>query len=285
MSPAEMEVRQLNLRYASLRIVDPARVSRLAASILMDGQRSPVLVVGHVLIDGYHRVAALEQLGRDLVSVMALELTEADALVLAWRFETGRRKTAIEEAWLLSELLETHGRTQASLARELGRTRGWVSERIALVRVLPESVQAAVREGRIPANAAMKSLVPMARLDREGCAHMVAALGAPVSVREVERLHAAWRQAEPIGQARILDNPTLLLQAEDAVTAVAPDAQERLVRDFEALTGICHRARRQAREGVFPRGNTSPARRSWDQAVEAFMSLQEEVSRAQPRDA
>ena len=282
---SNLEIAQLHRRYADLRILDPSRVSRLAASLAEEGQRAPVLVVGHVLIDGYHRVAALAQLGRDLVNVMALELSEADALVLAWRFETGRRKTAIEDAWLLSELLETHGRTQASLARELGRSRGWVSERIALVRVLPESVQAAVREGRIPANAAMKSLVPMARLDRDGCAHMVAALEAPVSVREVERLHAAWRQAEPIGQARILDNPALLLQAEDAVTVVAPDALERLVRDFEALTGICHRARRQARDGVFPRGNTSPARRSWDQAVEAFRSLQEEVIRAQPRDA
>lgn len=281
----DLEIAQLQRRYADLRILDPSRVSRLAASLAEEGQRSPVLVVGDVLIDGYHRVHALDQLGRDLVTVVALELGEADALVLAWRFETGRRKTAIEEAWLLSELLETHGRTQASLARELRRSRSWVSERLALVRVLPESVQVAVREGRVPANAAMKSLVPMARLDRDGCAHMVAALDAPVSVRQIERLHAAWRTAEPIGQARILDNPMLLLQADDAVAVVAPDAAERLVRDFEALTGICHRARRQTREGVFPRGNTSPARRSWDQAAEAFLSLQEEVSRAQPRDA
>lgn len=281
----DLEIAQLQRRYTDLRILDPARVSRLAASLAEEGQRSPVLVVGNVLIDGYHRVAALEQLGRDLVSAVAVDLDEAEALVLAWRFETGRRKTAIEEAWLLSELLEAHGRTQASLAKELRRSRSWVSERLALVRVLPESVQLAVRGGRIPANAAMKSLVPMARLDRDGCAHMVSALEGPVSVRQVERLHAAWRQAEPIGQARILDYPMLLLQAEDAVEGVAPDAAERLARDFEALTGICHRARRQTREGVFPRGNTSPARRSWDQAVEAFRSLQEEVSRAQPRDA
>ena len=282
---SDLEIAQLQRRYTDLRIIDPSRVSRLAASLAEEGQRSPVLVVGDVLIDGYHRVKALEELGRDLVNTVTLELDEADALVLAWRFETGRRKTAIEEAWLLSELLETHGRTQASLAKELRRSRSWVSERLALVRVLPEGVQSAVREGRIPANAAMKSLVPMARLDRDGCARMVEALDAPVSVRQVERLHAAWRQAEPIGQARIVDNPMLLLQAEEVVAVVAPDAAERLVRDFEALTGICHRARRQTREGVFPRGNTSPARRSWDQAVEAFQSLQEEVGRAQPRDA
>lgn len=281
----DLEIAQLQRRYTGLRVMDPGRVSRLAASIAEEGQRSPVLVVGDVLIDGYHRVQALDELGRDLVSGVSIELSEADALVLAWRFETGRRKTAIEEGWLLAELLETHGRTQATLAKELRRSRGWVSERLALVRVLPESVQSAVREGRVPANAAMKSLVPMARLDRDGCARMVTALDGPTSKRQIERLHAAWRKAEPIGQERILDNPMLLLQAEEAVSVVAPDAEERLVRDFEALTGICHRARRQTREGLFPRGNTSQARRTWDQAVEAFHSLQEEVTRAQPRDA
>ena len=173
--------------------MDPGRVGRLAASIAEEGQRSPVLVVGDVLIDGYHRVQALDELGRDLVSGVSLALSEADALVLAWRFETGRRKTAIEEGWRLAEPLEAHGRTQAALAKELHRTRGWVSERLALVRVLPESVQVAVREGRVPANAAMKSLVPTARLDREGCERMVTALDEPVSVRQVERLHGAWR--------------------------------------------------------------------------------------------
>ena len=281
----DLEIPQLQRLYTALRVMDPRRVSRLAASIAEDGQRSPVLVVGDVLIDGYHRVQALDELGRDLVDAVVLELSEADALVLAWRFETGRRKTAIEEGWLLVELLETHGRTQAALAKELRRSPSWVSERLALVRVLPESVQAAVRGGRIPPNAAMKSWVPMARLDRDGCERMVTALDGPVSKRQVERLHAAWRKAEPIGQQRILDNPMLLLQADEAVSVVEPDAEERLARDFEALTGICHRARRQAREGLFPRGNTSLARRSWDHAVEAFRSLQEEVARAQPRDA
>ena len=280
----DLEIAQLQRRYTSLRVMDPGRVSRLAAAIAEEGQRSPVLVVGDVLIDGYHRLEALEGLGRDLVGGVRLDLSEADALVLAWRFETGRRRTAIEEGWLLAELLETHGRTQATVAKELRRSRAWVSERLALVRVLPESVQSAVREGRVPANAAMKSLVPMARLDRDGCARMTA-LDGPTSKRQIERLHAAWRKAEPIGQERILDNPMLLLQAEEAVSLVEPDAEERLVRDFEALTGICHRARRQTREGVFPRGNTSQARRTWDQAVEAFHSLQEEVTRAQPRDA
>ena len=48
-----MELSHLDLRYAGLRVLDPGRVSRLAASIARDGQRASVLVVaGGVLVDG-----------------------------------------------------------------------------------------------------------------------------------------------------------------------------------------------------------------------------------------
>jgi hypothetical protein len=35
-----LEIHALHLRYAPLRIVDPSRVSRLAAALARDGQRS-----------------------------------------------------------------------------------------------------------------------------------------------------------------------------------------------------------------------------------------------------
>jgi len=39
----------------------------------------------------------------------------------------------------------------------------WVSRRLALVEVLPEAIQQQVREGKIPAQVALKFLVPVAR--------------------------------------------------------------------------------------------------------------------------
>lgn len=279
----ELEIAHLQLRYAALRVKDPGRVSRLAASIARDGQRAPVLVVAEdVLVDGFHRMWAIEELGRDLVSAVRLDVAEAEALVLAWRLETGRRKTALEEGWLLAELAETHGRSQVELAAEMRRTKSWVSERLGLVRVLPEGVQEAVRDARVPAHGAMKSLVPMARVDAEGCARMVAALEGPVTVRQLERLHAAWRKADAEGRARIVAQPMLLLKADEALAPVPPDAEERLARDFEGIAGLCRRARRQTHQGAFPRVNPSLASRTWEQALEAFRSLEEEVGRAGP---
>lgn len=278
----EIEIAHLALRYAGLRIMDPGRVTRLAASLCEEGQRTPVVVVGdEVLVDGYHRVAALRELGRDLVEAVILELSEPEALIFAWRLETGRRRSAVEDGWLLSELLERSGRSASDLARDMRRSKSWVSERLGLVRVLPEGVQAAIRAAKVPPNGAMRSLVPMARADREACERMVAALEGPVSVRQLERLHAAWRKADPAGRERIVAQPMLLLKAEEAVAPVSLDAEERLARDLEAIAGLCRRARRQAQEGAFARAN-GLSRRTWEQAREAFELLQEEVQRARP---
>jgi len=279
----EIEIAHLQLRYAALRVMDPGRVARLAASLAVEGQRAPVLVTaGVVLVDGYYRVAALGKLGRDLVDAVVLDVGEAEALVLAWRLETGRRKSALEEGWMLRELADTHGRTQALLAQELRRPRSWVSERLGLVRVLPETVQVAVRQGKVPAQAAMKSLLPMSRQDSAACAAMVGALGAAVTARQAERLYLAWRKADPVGRQRIVEHPDLLLKTEEAPgSAAPPDAEEKLAADLESIAGMCGRARKAVRAGVFPRGN-SVARRAWTQAQEAMAALQEEVTRAGP---
>ncbi len=237
----ELESCHLVLRYSGLRVLDPGRVSRLAASLVRDGQRSPVLVVeGSVLVDGYHRVAALQELGRDLVKAVELRVTEAEALVLAWRLERGHR----------------------------------------LVRALPESVQEAVRASKVPAQAAMKSLVPMARRDPTGCEQLVAALPEPVSVRQMARLYAAWKAADAKGRERIVAQPMLLLKAEEATSSVSLDAEERLARDLEGVAGLCRRARRAVGGGVFARANRGLVEWAWEQASGAFRSLEEEVERA-----
>ncbi|MBK8593303.1 MAG: ParB N-terminal domain-containing protein [Sandaracinaceae bacterium] len=66
----QLELHQLERKYAGLRIADPARRSQLVASLSTDGQQMPVVVVRtdraerYVLIDGYQRVGALETLAR-----------------------------------------------------------------------------------------------------------------------------------------------------------------------------------------------------------------------------
>lgn len=76
-----LELGELDLRYAELRIRDAARERRLVGSLLEHGQQTPVPVVrdgaAWVLIDGYVRVAALRKLARDLVDAAAMDVPEA----------------------------------------------------------------------------------------------------------------------------------------------------------------------------------------------------------------
>jgi len=162
----QVEFHQLEYRYANLRIRDAGRLSRLVASLQREGQQTPVLVVPaekegrYVLIDGHLRVTALRHLGHDLAEAVVLPVGEAEALVLSFRLETGPKRSALEEAWLLRELIEGHGRTQRELAVQLRRSASWVSRRLDLVRVLPLSAQEAIRSGIVPVHAATKYLVP-----------------------------------------------------------------------------------------------------------------------------
>lgn len=265
----QVGLNHLSLRFAALRVLDPARVARLAASITREGQKTPVLLVaGGVLVDGYHRVAAVRSLAQDQVTAVELAVEEEDALVLTWRLETGRRKSALEEAWLLAELV-SRGETVTSLAGRMQRPKSWVSQRLGLVKTLPESVQNAVRTCKIPPNAAMKCLLPMARVDPTGCANLVQALPEPPSVRQMERLYAAWRRADPEVRRRIEKEPALFLKVD--ATNHSPD--ERLVQALEGITRGCHRSRKMVQEGLFARANN--CKRAWQQAQAAFLSLQE----------
>ena len=96
----QLEIGQLDRKYAGLRIEDRARRSQLTASLLEHGQQTPIVVVPsgeeeqYVLIDGYLRVAALETLSRDLVEALVLALSEADALVISHRVDGRRRLQA-----------------------------------------------------------------------------------------------------------------------------------------------------------------------------------------------
>ena len=103
----DLELHQLALPHADLRIDDPGRRRRLTASLAELGQQVPVVVVAAagaarcVLIDGYQRVAVLRRLGRDTVAATAWPVDEAEALIQRHHF-AGVSRSVLEEAWLLA---------------------------------------------------------------------------------------------------------------------------------------------------------------------------------------
>jgi len=255
-----VELHQLDLRYEKLRTRKLEAERKLLASLAEIGQQVPVVVVRgeapdqFVLVDGYKRVRALRRLGHDLVGVTCWDLSEAEALVLDRLMRTGEAATALEQGWLLHELTVRFELSLEDLGRRFARSASWVSRRLALVEELPETIQARVQRGELPAHAAMKHLVPLARANPDACESLVAAIaGKGLTNRQIGQLYAAWRDGLPAIRERVLTAPLLFLKARQAVGAVPDDDGRLLMDDLDMLAAVARRARRRLRHGVFRR--------------------------------
>jgi len=228
------------------------RQRRLLASLADSGQQTPIVVVAaegqadrYIVIDGYKRIAALEQLGRDTVEVVVWPMSEAAAVLLDRSLRLAEHETALEVGWLLAEMEQRFGYGLEGLARRFDRSVTWVSRRLALVELLPEAIQQQVRDGKIAPQVAMKFLVPVARQSLEDCQRMAAILAEHhCDSREAGQLYTAWRRGSAAIRKRILDDPTLFFKTQRQEKVPAGPAAE-LIRDLEMVTAVVNRAHRR----------------------------------------
>jgi ParB/RepB/Spo0J family partition protein len=248
----QLEFHQLERRWERLRVDNPLRRRRLLASLADSGQQMPIVVVAaegqpdrYVVIDGYKRIAALEQLGRDAVEAVVWPMSEAAAVLLDRSLRLSEPETALEVGWLLQELEQRFGYCVEDLARRFDRSVTWVSRRLALVELLPEAIQQQVREGKITAQVAMKFLVPVTRQSLEDCQRMAAIFAEHhCDTREAGQLYAAWRRGSVAIRKRILDDPALFFKTQRQ-EKVPPGTGAELIRDLEMVTAIVNRAQRR----------------------------------------
>lgn len=157
------------------------------------------------------------------------------------------------------------------------------------MRTLPDSVQEAVRSGRIGSNGAEKFLVPLSRVNAGQCASLVEGLRTVrPSLRQLGRLYAAWKAADAEVRQRIADQPLLYLKVEEA-TKADPDEDLAALRGVEAVAAMCGRTRRDLREGALarlPSHRRPQLEAAWTEAHLAFEALDgllaEENIRARP---
>ena len=289
-----LELSQLDLKYAALRIADPVRLARLEQAIAREGQQVPVLVIPgdadrYVLVEGYGRVGVIKRLARDTVQATVLDMGEADALVLRHRLDHGAPRSALEEGWLVTTLLDC-GKTQAEVAIALAKSTAWVSRRLALVRALPDAAQDAVRTGRIGAHAAEKYLVPLARANPGQCAKLVNGLRTiRPTVRQLLCLYTAWKAANDDVRQKIVEQPLLYLKVDAALKHKDPedDADLTAVRDVEAIAAVCGRARKGLRDGAYMRLREEHRAQfvsAWQEARLAFDAVRSLVAKEGVRD-
>lgn len=215
--PTEIDLHRLDRRFDSTRIIDPASIRQLVQSLQAYGQREPIRVVRSandwVLVDGYRRVQALNQMGRDTALAWIEEGSLSKAVLRVIGQHQAHRLQPIEEAWLMAGLVD-EGLSQQDIATSLGKDKSWVSRRLALVSALPEVFQEAVRSGELSTWVANRVLLPLARAN-EADAH--ALLGAlrkePLSSRALATWFDHYQRANGVQRERMVEHPHLFLQA------------------------------------------------------------------------
>jgi ParB family chromosome partitioning protein len=280
----DLEFHQLDRRWEHLRARQPERQRRLLASLATAGQQMPIVVAAvadepdrYLVIDGYKRVAALEQLGRDTVEAVVWPLAAAAALTLERSIQMSARLTALEEGWLLAELEEHFGCGLEELARRFDRSVGWVTRRLALVDLLPQGVQQQVRDGKLSAHVATKFLAPVAAVSLTDCQRLADALARQgCSTRQAGELYAAWRDGGLVLRQRLLEQPELFLKARRQAQPPAPATPAaELMRDLDMVVAITTRAAQRGRAAAvdMDQGQRQQARRQVDRAIEQLKQL------------
>jgi ParB family chromosome partitioning protein len=143
-------------KYQPRKQFDEQPLADLAASVKEKGVLAPILVrpvgpVAYEIVAGERRWRAAQIAKLHDVPVVVREMADSEALELAIIENVQRADlNVLEEAAAYQELMETFGRTQEEVAREVGKSRPHVANTVRLLR-LPEKVKAWVREGRLTA--------------------------------------------------------------------------------------------------------------------------------------
>lgn len=254
----QIDMHRLELRYAATRIEDAAAVRRLARSIQECGQLVACIAAGRpedaslVLIDGYRRVAALGQIGRDTAQVQCWGCPVGQALAQLLACSGARIFAAVEQALMLRELIDAHGLTQRQAAAQCGRDVSWVQRRLVLLGGLPEPLVQAVRSARVSSWAAARVFAPLARANSEHASRLLAGLDAqPLSTRELHTWFEQYQRAQRSQRERMVEHPRLFIDSlnerdRDRAAEQLRDGPERqAAAELGQLHALLDRVRRR----------------------------------------
>ena len=284
----EIEIAQLNLRYAPTRIERPKESLALAAAIDRLGQIVPVIATKtFVLLDGYMRVKAMTHLGRDTIMAEIWDCKEEEALVEVLARGHGRKWDVIEEAALLAEL---HGRcrlSQERIASMVGRRQSWVSSRLALYHALSEDIIGLIRKGSVSTWTATRVIAPIARaIPEHGLALSESLSTTPLSTREMALFFRHYQKAARRQRENMVRDPALFVKSlharEEALEtkALKEGPEGAWLKDLKIivhmLTGLMKKV-----PTVFHRGQSNLERRvlltAFEDAREQFLELEKEI--------
>lgn len=211
----QIDIHQLDLRYAHTRIMPPDSIRSLCASLEQFGQISPLVSVECdrlVLIDGYRRVAAMKRNRQDTALSEIWPCSEQQAILRL--MAKSRSWEPVEEAALLRELLKASNLSRARLARLLGKDPSWVTRRLDLLDGLNEELLKLIRSGKLSSWAASRVIVPLARANDAHALRLAQCIAKEaIPTRDLATWFDHYQKSTQLIREKMLEDPLLFLRA------------------------------------------------------------------------
>ena len=196
---ATLEVNQIDLRYAELRLRDASQERRLLSSIAERGIDEPLCGVpnsavpgGGILLDGFKRLRCARRLGLTTVPWGELGADEVSGIVGLVTRSNSCALHLLEQARCVDTLKKSFGMGAVEIAHRLDRSTGWVGMRLGLLSEMRPKIREAVFSGKFPARSYLYTLRHFTRVKkvdpRETDEFVGAVGGKNLSTRQIDVL-------------------------------------------------------------------------------------------------
>ena len=217
----DVELSSLDLRYEDHRMKNAALEERLLASIAQRGIEEPLegvqLQDASILLNGFKRYRCARKLQVRSVPYASLGDDEVAGIMSLLRISNNRALSILEQAAFIDELGTTGHLSVAEIAKELSRSKSWVSMRLGLISEMSATIRAKLFSGALPVYSYMYTLRPFMRMNGvsgEEVEQFVMAVGdKDLSVRDIEQLaHGYFRGPDSFRQEILKGNLALPLK-------------------------------------------------------------------------
>jgi len=241
-----IEISELDTRYESYRLASSGAEKILLCSIRSYGIRDPLQGVDvdqkHVLLDGFKRYRCAKALHIATVPYRSMGNDEAAGIVELIRVSNAKSLTIIEQARLIEELGSVYKMSNDDIARQLEKSKSWVSMRVGLLREVSDVVLEKLFNGEFPTYAYMYTLRQFMRMNstpqKDIDEFVTSVAGKQLSIRDIEVLaHGYFKGGEDIRhQIRHGNISWSLSRMKESERLKQGDCSEReltLLRDLE----------------------------------------------------
>ena len=217
----DVELSSLDLRYEDHRMKNAALEERLLASIAQRGIEEPLegvqLQDASILLNGFKRYRCARKLQLRSVPYASLGDDEVAGIMNLLRISNNRALSILEQAAFIDELSTTGHLSVAEIAKELSRSKSWVSMRLGLISEMSATIRAKLFSGAFPVYSYMYTLRPFMRMNgvsgEEVEQFVLAVSDKGLSVRDIEQLaHGYFRGPDSFRQEILKGNLALPLK-------------------------------------------------------------------------